>query len=62
MAGDLDVHAGRHVGLWIEVDDEGTDAAGEGRRRQPEGDGGLADAALEGADGENVHEQIRYLY
>lgn len=62
MTGHLDVHAGRDVGLRIEVDDEGSDAAGEGRGRQPERHGRLADTALEGADAEYVHEQIRYLY
>ena len=61
MTGHLDVHTGRHIRLGVEVDDERADAAGKSRRRQSEGDGGLADAALEGADGENVHEQIRYL-
>ncbi len=62
VPGDLDVHAGRDVGLRVEVDDEGREAAREGRRRQSERHGGLADAALEGADAEYVHEQIRYLH
>ena len=53
--------AGRDIRLRVEVDDEGTDAAGERRRRQSEGDGRLADTALEGTDAEYVHEQIRYL-
>jgi hypothetical protein len=62
VAGHLDVHAGRDVGLRVEVDDEGPDAAREGRRRQSEGDGRLADTALQRTDAEYVHEQIRYLY
>ena len=62
VAGDLDVHAGRDIGLRVEVDDEGPDAAGEGRGGQSERHGGLADPALEGADAEYVHKQIRYLH
>lgn len=54
-SGHLDVHAGGHIGLRIEVDDKSTDAPGEGRRGQAEGHGRLADASLERADAEYVH-------
>lgn len=61
-AGQRDVHAGRHVGLRVEVDDERPDALRERRGGQTEADGGLADASLEAAHAEYMHNQIRYLY
>ena len=56
VTGDVDVHAGRDVGLRVEVDDEGRDAAREGGGSEPERHRGLSDASLEGADAEYVHE------
>ena len=56
VTGDMDVHAGRHIGLRVEIDDEGSKTAGEGRRGEPERHGRLSDAPLEGANAEYVHE------
>ena len=56
VTGYLDIHAGRHIGLRIEIHDECSHSTGEGSRSQTKGHRGLADAAFEGTYAEYVHE------
>ena len=56
VAGDGDVHAGRDVGLRVEVDDERRQALREGGGGKAERHRGLTHSSLEGADAENMHE------
>jgi len=62
VTGDVDVHAGRDIRLWVEVDHERRDTPCEGRRCEAERDRGLPHAPLEGADAQNVHEKPPYLH
>ena len=50
------------MSLRIQIHDERADPLRERGGGQTETDGGLADASLEAAHAEYMHNQIRYLY
>ena len=56
MTGDADVETRRDIRLRVEIDDEGSQSAGEGSGGQAERHGGLPHSSLEGADAKNMHE------
>ncbi len=60
VARDGDVEARGDVGLRVEVDHEGPETLGEGRRRESERHRRLADAPFERADAEYMHDDRRY--